>query len=42
MQALTTLFPHHIGHYIGLDVHDSPGFPRSEKLEKGMCITIEP
>jgi len=36
------LFPHHIGHYIGLDVHDSPGFLRSEKLEKGMCITIEP
>ncbi|TKA77067.1 hypothetical protein B0A49_03428 [Cryomyces minteri] len=24
-KALETLFPHHLGHYIGLDVHDSPG-----------------
>jgi intermediate cleaving peptidase 55 len=39
---MSTLFPHHIGHYIGLDVHDSPGFVRTEKLEKGMCVTIEP
>ncbi|KAF2197434.1 xaa-Pro aminopeptidase-like protein [Delitschia confertaspora ATCC 74209] len=40
--AIDTLFPHHLGHYIGLDVHDSPGFPRNKPLEKGMCITIEP
>jgi Xaa-Pro aminopeptidase len=39
---MSILFPHHIGHYIGLDVHDSPGFPRTECLEKGMCVTIEP
>jgi intermediate cleaving peptidase 55 len=41
-KALVNLFPHHIGHYIGLDVHDSPGYLRSERLEAGMCITIEP
>lgn len=40
--ALETLFPHHLGHYIGLDVHDSPGYPRNRPLEEGMCITIEP
>jgi intermediate cleaving peptidase 55 len=40
--ALSTLFPHHLGHYIGLDVHDSPGYPRNRELKHGMCITIEP
>lgn len=40
--AIDTLFPHHVGHYIGLDVHDSPGFPRSKAFEKGMCVTVEP
>lgn len=40
--AISTLFPHHVGHYIGLDVHDSPGFSRSKKFEKGMCVTVEP
>ncbi|KAK2740500.1 hypothetical protein FQN55_008843 [Onygenales sp. PD_40] len=40
--AMTTLFPHHLGHYIGLDVHDCPGYPRTHELEKGQCITIEP
>ena len=23
-------------------MHDSPGFSRAEKLERGMCVTIEP
>ena len=40
--AIDVLFPHHTGHYIGLDVHDSPGFPRHRTLEKGMCVTVEP
>jgi intermediate cleaving peptidase 55 len=40
--ALDTLFPHHVGHYIGLDVHDSPGYSRKETLVEGHCITIEP
>ena len=42
LQALQILFPHHLGHYIGLDVHDSPGFPRNRELKTGQCITIEP
>lgn len=39
---MDVLFPHHVGHYVGLDVHDTPGFPRSVQLKKGMCVTIEP
>ncbi|KAI9666067.1 MAG: hypothetical protein M1821_004002 [Bathelium mastoideum] len=40
--ALETLFPHHLGHHIGLDVHDAPGYPRTARLKAGNCITIEP
>jgi intermediate cleaving peptidase 55 len=40
--AISTIFPHHVGHYLGLDVHDSPGLSRSRKLEKGMVVTVEP
>lgn len=41
-KAIETLFPHHLGHYIGLDVHDTPGYSRKEALRAGQCITIEP
>lgn len=40
--TLDQLFPHHVGHYIGLDVHDCPGYSRRELLRPGHCITIEP
>ncbi|PHH74003.1 hypothetical protein CDD80_3424 [Ophiocordyceps camponoti-rufipedis] len=36
------LFPHHVGHYVGLDVHDCSSVSRSQKLRKGHCLTIEP
>ncbi|KAI1435408.1 peptidase M24, structural domain-containing protein [Xylaria sp. CBS 124048] len=39
---MDVLFPHHVGHYIGLDVHDVPGYPRNVKLQEGHCVTIEP
>ncbi|KAK0547111.1 aminopeptidase [Tilletia horrida] len=37
-----TLFPHYIGHYLGIDLHDTPSISRSAKLEDGMVITVEP
>ncbi|PFH58557.1 hypothetical protein XA68_13535 [Ophiocordyceps unilateralis] len=39
---MSILFPHHVGHYVGLDVHDCPGYSRSELMRKGYCVTIEP
>ncbi|KAI0601112.1 peptidase M24, structural domain-containing protein [Biscogniauxia sp. FL1348] len=39
---MDVLFPHHVGHYVGLDVHDVPGYPRNVVLKEGHCITIEP
>ncbi|KOS23014.1 Intermediate cleaving peptidase 55 [Escovopsis weberi] len=42
MATIDELFPHHVGHYIGLDVHDCPGHSRRELLRSGHCVTIEP
>ncbi|KAI7874557.1 hypothetical protein K492DRAFT_214514 [Lichtheimia hyalospora FSU 10163] len=36
------LYPHHVGHYLGLDVHDCHDLDRSRRLKKNMVITIEP
>lgn len=40
--TLEALFSHHVGHYVGLDVHDCPGYGRNVALKEGMCVTIEP
>ena len=40
--AMEILFPHHLSHYIGLDVHDTPGYSRKEILRAGHCVTVEP
>ncbi|EDW26559.1 GL12918 [Drosophila persimilis] len=34
--------PHHVSHYLGMDVHDTPNIPRSKALEPGMVFTVEP
>lgn len=39
-QPINELFPHSIGHFIGLDVHDAGDY--SEQLSENMVITIEP
>ncbi|CAK7212019.1 aminopeptidase [Sporothrix bragantina] len=39
---VAVLFPHHVGHYVGLDVHDTPSIPRHIPLQVGHCVTVEP
>lgn len=36
------LYPHYIGHNLGLDVHDCPRHSRSAKLKAGQVVTVEP
>lgn len=36
------LFPHYIGHHLGLDLHDVPLVSRHIKLQEGNVVTIEP
>ncbi|CAI5758851.1 unnamed protein product [Candida verbasci] len=36
------LYPHYIGHHLGLDLHDIPLHSRFNKLVEGNVITIEP
>ncbi|KAF9268397.1 peptidase M24 [Marasmius fiardii PR-910] len=39
---LERLYPHFLSHPIGIDLHESNNFNRSETLKTGMVITIEP
>ncbi|KAH8270728.1 hypothetical protein KR044_012691 [Drosophila immigrans] len=34
--------PHHVSHYLGMDVHDTPHVPRNTRLQPGMVFTVEP
>ena len=34
--------PTHVGHYLGMDTHDTPHVPRDAPLVPGMVITVEP
>ncbi|OLY80643.1 Intermediate cleaving peptidase 55 [Smittium mucronatum] len=36
------LYPHHLSHYLGLNLHDTGDISRSIKLQKGMVVTVEP
>lgn len=39
---LNRLYPHYIGHNLGLDVHDTPSYSRMAKLRAGQVVTVEP
>lgn len=41
-QAVYQFCPHHVSHYLGMDVHDTPSVPRNIKMQPGMIITVEP
>lgn len=34
--------PHHVSHYLGMDIHDTPLIHRDRLLAPGMVFTIEP
>ncbi|KAJ1536959.1 hypothetical protein HK096_005631, partial [Nowakowskiella sp. JEL0078] len=41
-EEMRVLYPHHVGHYMGLDVHDTECISNSIGLKKGFVVTIEP
>lgn len=34
--------PHHVSHYLGMDIHDTPLIQRTRVLTPGMVFTVEP
>ena len=34
--------PHHVSHYLGMDVHDTPTVEKHEPFKPGMILTVEP
>ncbi|KAI0676693.1 peptidase M24, structural domain-containing protein [Trametes maxima] len=40
--TLDTLYPHLIGHPVGIDLHESSHVERDASLKSGMVVTIEP
>ena len=42
LQLVNRLYPHHLGHYLGMDTHDTMVIDRNTRLAPGMVVTIEP
>ncbi len=42
LQIANSLCPHHVSHYLGMDVHDVRTISKNIRLEPGMVITVEP
>ena len=41
-RVCSELCPHHVSHYLGMDVHDTALVSRNIPLTPGMVITLEP
>lgn len=41
-RAAAKFCPHHVSHYLGMDVHDTPSIERNRSLTPGMIFTVEP
>lgn len=41
-RAVDNFCPHHVSHYLGMDIHDTPLMSRNAVLEPGMVFTMEP
>lgn len=41
-RAAFRLCPHHVSHYLGMDVHDTPMISRQMPLRPGVVCTVEP
>lgn len=42
LQLADTLFPTHVGHYLGMETHDTQSVSFSLQLLPGMVVTVEP
>lgn len=40
--ACSEFCPHHVSHYLGMDVHDTTLVSRNVPLKEGMALTVEP
>jgi len=41
-KKLDVLYPHSIGHFLGMDTHDTPTVTSHTSLKPGMIVTVEP
>lgn len=42
IQEAEAYCPHHVSHYLGMDVHDTKTVPRNVEVPAGVCMTVEP
>ncbi|VDP58401.1 unnamed protein product [Schistosoma mattheei] len=42
IQVAQKICPHHVGHYLGLDIHDTPTIPSTKRFEAGVVFPLEP
>lgn len=36
------IYPHHVGHWLGIEVHDCSAISTSHKLHNNIAFTVEP